>query len=33
MLAGLLALAGFASVVDGPLRRGTQMARAPREAI
>jgi ArsR family transcriptional regulator len=29
----LNALAGFASLVDGPLRRGTQFARAPREAI
>jgi len=27
------ALAGFASTVDGPLRRGTQQPRAPREAI
>lgn len=27
------ALAGFASLIDGPLRRGTQMPRAPREAI
>jgi len=27
------ALAGLASVVDGPLRRGTQFPRAPREAI
>jgi len=27
------ALAGFASLVDGPLRRATQLARAPREAI
>jgi len=27
------ALARFASEVDGPLRRGTQLARAPREAI
>jgi len=27
------ALAGFASLVDGPLRRETQLARAPREAI
>lgn len=29
----LNALAGFASLVDGPLRRETQLARAPREAI
>ena len=27
------ALAAFASLVDGPLRRGPQLARAPREAI
>jgi DNA-binding transcriptional ArsR family regulator len=27
------ALAGFASLIDGPLRRGPQLARAPREAI
>jgi len=27
------ALAAFASLVDGPLRRGSQLARAPREAI
>lgn len=27
------ALAGFASTVDGPLRRTTQFARTPREAI
>lgn len=27
------ALGGLASLVDGPLRRGTQMPRAPREAI
>jgi len=27
------ALAGFASLVDGPLRRDTQLSRAPREAI
>ena len=27
------ALAGFASVVDGPLRRGTQLPRVPRETI
>ena len=27
------ALAGFASTVDGPLRRATQLPRAPREAI
>jgi DNA-binding transcriptional ArsR family regulator len=27
------ALAGFASTVDGPLRRATQWPRAPREAI
>ena len=27
------ALARFASEVDGPLRRGPQLARAPREAI
>ena len=27
------ALAGLASLVDGPLRRGTQFPRAPREAI
>jgi DNA-binding transcriptional ArsR family regulator len=27
------ALAGLASVVDGPLRRGTQFPLAPREAI
>ena len=27
------ALAGFASSVDGPLRRATQLPRAPREAI
>ncbi|MEJ2176085.1 MAG: metalloregulator ArsR/SmtB family transcription factor [bacterium] len=27
------ALADFASLVDGPLRRETQLARAPREAI
>ena len=27
------ALAGFASVIDGPLRRGSQLPRAPREAI
>ncbi len=27
------ALGGLASLVDGPLRRGTQGARAPREAI
>jgi DNA-binding transcriptional ArsR family regulator len=27
------ALAGLASLVDGPLRRETQLARAPREAI
>jgi len=27
------ALAGLASLVDGPLRRGTQIPRAPREAI
>jgi DNA-binding transcriptional ArsR family regulator len=27
------ALAGLASVVDGPLRRGAQLPRAPREAI
>ena len=26
------ALAGFASLVDGPLRRETQLSRAPREA-
>jgi DNA-binding transcriptional ArsR family regulator len=26
-------LAGLASLVDGPLRRGTQMPRTPREAI
>jgi DNA-binding transcriptional ArsR family regulator len=29
----LNALAGFASLVDGPLRRETQLARPPREAI
>jgi DNA-binding transcriptional ArsR family regulator len=29
----LEALAGLASAVDGPLRRGAQRARAPREAI
>lgn len=27
------ALAAFASLVDGPLRRGPQLPRAPREAI
>jgi ArsR family transcriptional regulator, arsenate/arsenite/antimonite-responsive transcriptional repressor len=27
------ALAAFASLVDGPLRRGAQLSRAPREAI
>jgi DNA-binding transcriptional ArsR family regulator len=27
------ALAGLASLVDGPLRRGAQLPRAPREAI
>lgn len=27
------ALAGLASAVDGPLRRGAQLPRAPREAI
>ena len=27
------ALAGLASMVDGPLRRGTQFPRTPREAI
>lgn len=27
------ALAGFASRIDGPLRRGSQLPRAPREAI
>jgi len=27
------ALAGFASAVDGPLRRGMQLPRTPREAI
>jgi len=27
------ALAGLASVVDGPLRRETQLSRAPREAL
>jgi DNA-binding transcriptional ArsR family regulator len=27
------ALAGFASVIDGPLRRGSQLPRTPREAI
>lgn len=27
------ALAGFASLIDGPLRRGTQLPRTPREAI
>jgi len=29
----LEALAGLASSVDGPLRRSTQMTRAPREAL
>jgi DNA-binding transcriptional ArsR family regulator len=29
----LEALAGLASAVDGPLRRASQLARAPREAI
>jgi ArsR family transcriptional regulator, arsenate/arsenite/antimonite-responsive transcriptional repressor len=29
----LNALAGFASLVDGPLRRETQLLRPPREAI
>jgi len=29
----LAALAGLASAVDGPLRRASQLARAPREAI
>ncbi|HZN86438.1 MAG TPA: metalloregulator ArsR/SmtB family transcription factor [Burkholderiales bacterium] len=27
------ALAGFASLIDGPLRRATQLPRTPREAI